>query len=175
MDRCCSRPCAQSVRGLTRVHVQIEPIDEQNIDAACVLFQELHGLGSQRYIPFDDKYVHDVTRFHMHDALWWGQMARAVDGPEYVGVLVGSIMMPLFAPVKLGHEHAVYVREGVRFRGAIAMKLVKSFMAWCYDVHDCVYVETGDIALINSAAYHALYTRMGFKYFGSSYKHERGR
>lgn len=156
------------------MHVQIEPIDEHNMAYVCGLAKELHGMSSLACYPFDESYNRAVTAHRMHDPTWWGRLARTVDDTEYCGLMVGNVQMTLFSQARIGVEHCLYVRAGVRFRGALAFKLVRSFMSWCYDVHDCIMVQSGDIASINGEASRAVYMRCGFKNYGALYSHERG-
>jgi len=155
-------------------HIRLEPVNEQNMAYACAIFKELHGLGAMSCYEFDESYNRAVTAHHMHEPGWWGRLARDVNDTEYVGVMVGNVQFALFGQHKIGVEHALYVRAGTRFRGAIAMRLVKDFMSWCYLVHDCIMVQSGDIASVDGEAARAIYIRCGFRNYGALYSHERG-
>jgi hypothetical protein len=148
-------------------------MDERNMAYACAIFKELHGLGAMSCYPFDDAYNRALCAHRMHNPTWWVQLARSVDDTEYCGCMVGNVQMTLFSTARIGVEHALYVRRGTKFRGAIAFNLVRSFLSWCYDVHDCIMVQSGDIASVESEATRALYIRCGFKNYGALYSHER--
>jgi hypothetical protein len=152
---------------------RIEPFDEHNMAYASAIAKELHGLGAMSIYPFDEAYNRALIAHRMHDPTWWGRLARDTSDTEYCGIMVGNVQTTLFSQARIGVEHALYVRRGTKFRGAIAMKLVRSFVAWCYDVHDCIMVQSGDIASVESEAARALYIRCGFKNYGALYSHER--
>jgi len=156
------------------MHGRIEKIDEHNLPYACSMFKELHGLSDLRRFPFDESYNRALTAHRMHDPAWWGYLARDLDDTEYVGVMVGSVQTALFSLARIGFEHGMYVRAGTRFRLATALHLVNSFVAWCYYAHNCIMVQSGDIASINGQATHVLYRRAGFRPYGAIYSHERG-
>jgi len=150
----------------------IEPFTLDNMAYGCALGKELHAQGALSYIPFDESYNRALTAHKMHDPSWWLRLARTTDGGEYCGVMVGNVTSTLFSQRLIGYEQLLYVRKGTKYRGAIALNLVRNFLSWCYTIHGCVMVQSGDVAAINSLAVDALYRHAGFKRFGAIYAHE---
>lgn len=152
--------------------MQIEQLSHDNISHACGLARELHSLGT---------FGVEGPRFD-----WdynFGALARALERPDkfcvllancdgYVGAVFGAVTTFLFNPAIYGVEEGWYVREGTPRRAYIASALMRTFTDWCYE-RDAVYVLCGDIAAINTIGVDALYRRLGFKRFGTLYRHKR--
>ena len=152
--------------------MQIERLSRDNIADACGLARELHSVGTYGIEgpPFDWSYN-------------YGALVRALEQPNrfcvllanssgYVGAVFGCVTAFLFCPRVYGFEEGWYVREGTPFRAAIASKLMHGFMEWCYS-RDAVYIQCGDINGANTIGVDALYRRLGFKRFGTIYRHKR--
>lgn len=151
----------------------IEPVRAVTIPYASAFGAELHAMGSLSHVPFEPEYNRAVIASKINDPSWWMRLARTVDNDAYCGIMVGYVSPFVFSQRLWGHEELLYVREGTKYRGAIALNLVTKFVEWCYD-RGAVVVHTGDIAAINSMAVDALYRHAGFYRAGSIYEHRRG-
>src|SRR5262245_37507272 len=68
-----------------------------------------------------------------------------------VGVVGGHLTPYLFSPKVFAVEDCWFVRVGCKQRTKIGLMLMKAFMAWAY-AHDAVYIQSGDVASIDSSA-----------------------
>lgn len=152
--------------------VHLEPVTTHNYAYMCALCKELHGLGTMSHIEFDDSYNRAVIHTHMTNPVWFMMLARDMDGVEYVGAMAGHVQASMFSQRMMAFEQGLYVRKGTRYRGSIALALVRAFMRWCYDTHDCAMIQAGDVASIESIAVDALYRHAGFRRYGAIYNHE---
>jgi hypothetical protein len=154
--------------------VHIEPVDEHNVAHCVRLGQELVALGSfgKDGPEFDWNVAFNNTYRSMHDANYYIHIA-VDDNGEYCGFVGGHLVEFFFSRKVMGIEDAWFVREGTPGRTKIAVRLMRGFIAWCLDERGALFVQTGDIAKIDSLAVDALYKHLGFTWFGTNYKYER--
>lgn len=145
-------------------------VDMDNLAYASALGEELHHAGSLRDIPFDREYNRAVIHARMRDPSYYLMLARDINDTSYEGIMVGFIDTFVFSPARWAHEVLLYVRPGVKYRGAIALNLVRGFVEWATD-NKCVRIHTGDIAAINAMAVDQLYRIAGFERAGSIYEY----
>lgn len=154
--------------------MRIERLSNDNIGHACGLARELHSLGTFGIEgpPFDWDYNFGALKLAMERPEKFCVLLANCDG--YVGAVFGAVTTFLFSPSLYGVEEGWYVREGTPRRAAIASALMRTFTDWCYEPErNAVYVLAGDIAAINTVGVDALYRRLGFKRFGTHYRHKR--
>ena len=149
-------------------------MDADNIPHAVALAKELHGLGTfgRNGPEFDWDFCTaqciDVCKRRDYFTRF------AIDsGGVYVGGVIGHVSQFMFSPRLMALEDAWYVREGAEDRTKTAVFLMRSFVKWAMDEMNCVLVQTGDIAAIDSVAVDNLYRHLGFKRFGTVYKYAR--
>lgn len=152
--------------------MEFEHLNALNLAYAVGLAKELHGLGTfGRDGPeFDWSYCRRTMLGVMNDENCYFMLAR-VDG-LYVGAVCGKVVTFYFSPKLMGIEDAWYVREGTPKRAAIGIRLMRGFVAWCFD-RGAVIVQSGDVAGIRTVGVDALYRHMGFTRFGTIYKYAR--
>jgi hypothetical protein len=153
--------------------IEYERLSEDNIAYAVGLAKELHGLGTfgQNGPEFDWDFCMSTMQYNMAHKFYYFMLAKLDN--EYVGAVCGKVESFFFCSKVMGVEDAWYVRDGTPKRAAIGMKLMHGFMDWCFDTHNAVLVQTGDIAGIRSLAVDTLYRHMGFERFGTVYKYTR--
>jgi hypothetical protein len=152
--------------------VEFEHLNALNLAYAVGLAKELHGLGTfGRDGPeFDWSYCRRTMLGVMNDLNCYFMLARDESG--YVGAVCGKVVTFYFSPKLMGIEDAWYVREGTPRRAAIGVRLMRGFVAWCFD-RGAELVQSGDVAGIRTVGVDALYRHMGFTRFGTIYKHAR--
>jgi hypothetical protein len=153
--------------------MELVPLDLDNMPYAVGLARELHSLGSfGRDGPeFDWDWCRRTMLHTLGDANYYFMLAR--DDTGYVGAVCGKVVSFYFSSKCMGIEDAWYVREGTKFRAAIGVRLMRSFVDWCIDTKGAVLVQSGDVAGIRTVAVDALYRHMGFTRFGAVYKYVR--
>ena len=152
--------------------MEFEHLNALNLAYAVGLAKELHGLGTfGRDGPeFDWSYCRRTMLGVMNDPNCYFMLARDESG--YVGAVCGKVVTFYFSPKLMGIEDAWYVREDTPRRAAIGVRLMRGFVAWCFD-RGAVIVQSGDVAGIRTVGVDALYRHMGFTRFGTIYKHAR--
>lgn len=153
--------------------MRIEPVGEHNVANVVGLGRELVTLGSfGNTIGFDWDHAMRNTLHAMRSVDYYIRVALDDNG-AYCGFIGGHMDTFFFSPVRYGQEDAWYVREGTPFRAKIAFSLMRGFVDWCITTNRAKLVQSGDVAAINTVAVDGLYTRLGFRRFGTIYKYER--
>jgi hypothetical protein len=149
-------------------------MDAENIPYCVAVAKELHGLGTfgRNGPEFDWDFCTaqfiDVCR---SDAYF--HRFAVDDGGIFVGGLIGHVTPFMFSPRLMALEDAWYVRAGVENRTKAAIVMMRAFIHWAMDEMNCVLVQTGDIAAIDSVAVDNIYRHLGFKRFGTVFKYAR--
>lgn len=153
--------------------MRIVQVDDSNVGYAVGLGKELvsASMFSETGPEFDWQYTLRTTRHAASAPNYFIRLVQCDDG-AYTGFVGGHISPFFFSPRVMAIEDAWYVREGSVDRTKAAMMLMRSFMRWAWE-QNAVLVQSGDVAGINNTAVDALYRRLGFKRWGSIYKHDK--
>lgn len=151
--------------------MELLPLTLDNVAYAVGLAQEMHKLSTfnESGPEFDWEHCSNAMRYTLDNPNYFFMLAH--DG-DYVGAVCGRVIPFYFSPKLLGVEEAWYVREGTKYRASIGMRLMESFVTWCYD-KGATMVQSGDVAGIRTVGVDALYRHMGFTRYGSVYKYVR--
>ena len=151
----------------------IIPLDLSNLGYAVALAREMHTLST--FAVDGPEFDWDYTMFNMCGVIdrndYYFMLAQ--DDQGYCGAVCGHVIPYYFSPKLQGVEEAWYVREGTNDRAKIACALMTGFVDWCFDRHNVLMVQSGDIAAINSLGVDTLYKHLGFKRYGSAYRYAR--
>lgn len=149
--------------------MRYEELNHDNIPYAVALAKELMELGQLNEVgpPFDWDYTRDDLLRICHSPNHYVRLA-VDDAGTYVGGMRGHVSPFPFSPRLQGIEDCWYVREGTPKRAAIGLTLMRGFVNWCVS-RGAIYVQSGDIAAINTHAVDTMYKHLGFKRFGTIY------
>ena len=154
--------------------MRIEPVRHDTVAHAVQLGKEVIDQSQLGIIGPDFDWDHSLATVRSYVDNPNQYMRLAVDDDDSVLGFVGGRVVQFFhSPQLMGVEDVWYVRETVEGRAKIGMALMRGFVSWALDAKKALFVQSGDIAGINSEAVWALYNHMGFTRFGSIYKYTR--
>ena len=153
--------------------MEFEHLSALNLAYAVGLAKELHGLGTfGRDGPeFDWSYCRRTMLGVMNDENCYFMLARDESG--YVGAVCGKLVTFYFSPKLMGIEDAWYVREGTPRRAAIGVRLMRGFVAWCFDRGAVIVQSVVTLQAYAPLVWMPVYRHMGFTRFGTIYKYAR--
>ena len=155
--------------------MRIELITDENIAYLVQLGKELVEAGTFGISgpDFDWDYAMANTREALSRDTYYIRMAYD-DSDTPCGFVAGHVEQLYFNPAWQAVEDSWFVREGTPSRAKIGMALMRGLIHWALDAKGALFLQTGDIASIDSNAVWTLYQHMGFTRFGSVYKYARG-